>query len=98
MRDITIHLYTLTNILLAQHLQNATVDLSKKGVPTICKVLPIYKTIEVHLVSAKVEANLHPDATFPLEDALQAGLKKLRTYISKALKSDYPLLGTSTFS
>ncbi|KAF8582211.1 hypothetical protein K439DRAFT_1304374, partial [Ramaria rubella] len=73
--------------------QQATLELSKTGVPTICKILPLYKLIEEHLDTGLCDLELEMD-NYGLEDAIQAGLDKLMTYIDHALMSDYPLLGT----
>ena len=76
-------------------LQEATLDLSKKGVPTICKVLPLYKIVEIHLETS-LAAIKPADDTCNLRAAIAAGLVKLRTHTEKALVSDYPLIGAGT--
>ncbi|KAJ6482352.1 hypothetical protein DFH09DRAFT_950161 [Mycena vulgaris] len=73
-------------------LQEATLNLSKKGVPTICKVLSLYKIIEQHLASKLADIDSDDDLC-NLGPAIQAGLVKLRTHTQKALVSDYPLVG-----
>jgi hypothetical protein len=60
--------------------------------PTICKVLPLYKLIEEHLKRAKEDLELEDDP-YGLARAIDAGLKKLDVYLNRALVSDYPLLG-----
>lgn len=78
-----------------QILQEATLDLSKKGVPTICKVLPLYKIVQTHLESSFAAIDPAED-TCNLRAAIQAGLAKLHTHTEKALISDYPLIGAGT--
>ncbi|TFY75902.1 hypothetical protein EWM64_g8111 [Hericium alpestre] len=70
----------------------ATLDLSKANEPTICKTLPLYKLIEdcLHAEHKKVARTADK---YNLKHALDAGLKKLSLYMSKALISDYILLG-----
>jgi hypothetical protein len=69
----------------------ATLELSKAGVPTVCKILPLYKLIEC-LEKAREDLELEVDM-FGLYNALDAGLSKLEVYLERALVSDYPLLG-----
>ncbi|KAF8587733.1 hypothetical protein K439DRAFT_1337347 [Ramaria rubella] len=76
-----------------QIFQQATLELSKTGMPMICKILLLYKLIEEHLNTGLHDLELKMD-NYGLEDAIQAGLDKLMTYIDHALVSDYPLLGT----
>ncbi|KAJ7166159.1 hypothetical protein C8R46DRAFT_997261 [Mycena filopes] len=73
-------------------LQEATLDLSKKKVPTICKVLPLYKIIQTHL-EGQLKAIPVAGDTCNLRLAIQAGLAKLKIHTEKALISDYPLIG-----
>ncbi|KAJ7192115.1 hypothetical protein GGX14DRAFT_380455 [Mycena pura] len=73
-------------------LQEATLDLSKKGVPTICKVLPLYKIVQQHLEDSLANISLAED-TCNLRAAIQAGLDKLNKHTEKALVSDFPLIG-----
>ncbi|KAG1741480.1 uncharacterized protein EDB91DRAFT_1248033 [Suillus paluster] len=70
----------------------STLSLQKKGVPTICQTLPLYKQMEKHL---KTHLKRVPKKwqVYGLTQALQAGLNKLQHHMAKALKSDYPLLG-----
>ncbi|KAJ6528845.1 hypothetical protein B0H19DRAFT_885820, partial [Mycena capillaripes] len=73
-------------------LQDATLDLSKKGVPTICKVLPLYKIVQEHLETSRSAIKPTED-TCNLRAAIAAGLSKLKIHTDKALVSDYPLIG-----
>ncbi|KAJ7161622.1 hypothetical protein C8R46DRAFT_904718, partial [Mycena filopes] len=73
-------------------LQEATLDLSKKKVPTICKVLPLYKIVQTHL-EAQLKAIPLAGDSCNLRPAIQAGLAKLKTHTERALVSDYPLIG-----
>ncbi|KAJ7277235.1 hypothetical protein C8J57DRAFT_1061135 [Mycena rebaudengoi] len=73
-------------------LHEATLDLSKKDVPTICKILPTYKAVEEH-IKASLAAIRPADDTCNLRAAIRAGLDKLAIHTEKALVSDYPLLG-----
>ncbi|KAG2110208.1 uncharacterized protein F5147DRAFT_651863 [Suillus discolor] len=70
----------------------STLDLSCKHVPTICYTLPLYKQLELHMDTYCRQASEENDI-HGLEDALTAGLNKLRIHMEKALVSDYPLLG-----
>lgn len=60
--------------------------------PTICKVLPLYKVIQQHLESAIVDLDLAAD-DHGLKNVLAAGLAKINIYLDKALVGHYPLLG-----
>ncbi|KAF8172399.1 hypothetical protein K438DRAFT_1611914 [Mycena galopus ATCC 62051] len=80
----------ITNVM--EVIQDATLDLSKKGVPTICKVLPLYKVVQNHL-EASLAAIPAADDTCNLRNAIRAGLAKLKIHTDNALVSDYPLLG-----
>ncbi|KAF8584650.1 hypothetical protein K439DRAFT_1345601 [Ramaria rubella] len=70
----------------------ATLELSKAGVPTICKVLPIYKLVEGHLQHTLRDCKLEYDPR-GLEKLINAGLTKLNKYLKQAIESDYVLLG-----
>ncbi|KAJ7263860.1 hypothetical protein C8J57DRAFT_1070296 [Mycena rebaudengoi] len=70
-------------------LHEVTLDLSKKDVPTICKILSTYKAVEEHLKASICPA----DDTCNLRAVIRAGLDKLAIHTEKALVSDYPLLG-----
>ncbi|KAG1781478.1 hypothetical protein EV702DRAFT_950554, partial [Suillus placidus] len=69
----------------------STLSLQKKGVPTICQTLPLYKQMEKHL---EMHLKQVPNKwrVYGLTQALQAGLDKLWHHMDKALESDYPLL------
>ncbi|KAF7378021.1 Reverse transcriptase-RNase H-integrase [Mycena sanguinolenta] len=71
-------------------LQDVTLEFSKKGVPTICKVLPLYKLMETKLAQL---ADEYEYDDFNIARALRAGSEKAKQYVGKALISDYPLLG-----
>ncbi|KAJ7916606.1 hypothetical protein B0H13DRAFT_2323213 [Mycena leptocephala] len=73
-------------------LQDTTLELSKKGVPTICKVLPLYKIVQEHLETSRNAIKPSED-TCNLRAAIAAGLAKLKIHVKKALVSDYPLIG-----
>lgn len=78
-----------------QVLQDATLEFSKKGVPTISKVLPLYKLMETKLATLADEY----EADEPeIARALRAGSEKAQLYVGKALLSDYPLLGAGSLS
>jgi len=70
----------------------ATLELSKTKVPTICKVLPLYKMIQQHLETAINDPDLIEDK-LGLKAALNAGLEKIDIHLKKSLVGDYPLLG-----
>jgi len=61
-------------------------------------VLPLYKMIERHLVTAIEDPDLRHDVFLGLKDGLKAGLKKIRKHLDKALEDDYPLLGAGACS
>ncbi|KAJ7449761.1 hypothetical protein B0H11DRAFT_2332104, partial [Mycena galericulata] len=73
-----------------QVLKQCTLEFSKKRVPTICKVLPLYKLIQVTLTDL---ATKHENDEPTLSDALLAGASMATKYISNALFGDYVLLG-----
>ncbi|KAJ7832433.1 hypothetical protein B0H14DRAFT_1174627 [Mycena olivaceomarginata] len=72
-------------------LQAVTLELSRKGVPTICKILPLYKLMETRLASL---ADEHEFEEPQIARALRAGSEKAKQYVGKALISDYPLLAS----
>lgn len=76
-----------------QLFNEATLDLSKSGEPTICKVLPLFKLIETHLEDVIANFALEYDDPYGIQNAFEKGLKKHQKYLQKALVSDYPLLG-----
>jgi hypothetical protein len=77
---------------LLQIFYEATLELSKSNVPTICKVLPLYNLIEQHLRKALANLELESDM-YNLDSAIEASLDKLEKYKNRALNSDYVLLG-----
>ncbi|KIM83720.1 hypothetical protein PILCRDRAFT_7118 [Piloderma croceum F 1598] len=77
--------------------QEATLKFSTTTAPTICKVLPIYKAIQEHLKNILEDpnlANMQNAKYTKLKNAVREGLEKMDIYLAKALKGDYPLLGT----
>ncbi|KAJ7848201.1 hypothetical protein B0H13DRAFT_2404488 [Mycena leptocephala] len=75
-------------------LQDVTLEFSKKGVPTICKVLPLYKLMETKLSELADEYEFEEPE---ISRALRAGSDKAGLYVGKALISDYALLGTGSY-
>ncbi|KAF8189167.1 hypothetical protein K438DRAFT_1493839, partial [Mycena galopus ATCC 62051] len=73
-----------------QVLKLCTLEFSKKSVPTITKVLPLYKLMEVTLTTL---ATKHKEDEPTLSAALLAGAAVATKYISNALFGDYVLLG-----
>ncbi|KAF7370112.1 Reverse transcriptase-RNase H-integrase [Mycena sanguinolenta] len=71
-------------------LKLVTLEFSKKTVPTICKILPLYKLMESTLTDKATE---YEDDEPDLSAALRAGAELTTKYISKALFGDFPLLG-----
>jgi hypothetical protein len=79
-----------------QKYQEATLKFSTTATPTICKVLPIYKTIQEHLKDILMDPDLTNSQNTEyakLKNGVQAGLEKIDIHLAKALKGDYPLLG-----
>ncbi|VDC00043.1 unnamed protein product [Peniophora sp. CBMAI 1063] len=75
--------------------EQGTRDLSMSGVPTLCMVLPIYKSLEEHLkaqISALTVSFEDTEDEFKIVNAVKLGLDKLSIYLEKAVKSDYHLL------
>ncbi|KAF8576980.1 hypothetical protein K439DRAFT_590294 [Ramaria rubella] len=70
----------------------ATLELSKTHVPTICKVLPLYKLVQEHLEAALRDLEMEHDI-YGISIAVQAGLDKLEKYLDCAMDNDYVLLG-----
>ncbi|KAJ7035955.1 hypothetical protein C8F04DRAFT_499685 [Mycena alexandri] len=66
-------------------------EFSRKGVPTITKVLPLYKLVEVTLTAL---ATKHAVDEPRLRGALRAGAAVATKYISNALVGDYALLAS----
>ncbi|KAJ6590812.1 hypothetical protein B0H10DRAFT_1628179, partial [Mycena sp. CBHHK59/15] len=71
-------------------LKLCTLEFSKKSVPTITKVLPLYKLMEVTLTAL---AMMHKEDEPTLSAALLAGAAVATKYFSNALCGDYVLLG-----
>jgi hypothetical protein len=84
-----------------QKFQDATLEFSQTKVPTICKVLPLFKTIQHHIQDALHDPDLVRDKSGQkyggLKSGLKAGLKKLDIHLEKALIGDYPLLSAGEF-
>ncbi|KAL4262261.1 Zinc finger BED domain-containing [Pleurotus pulmonarius] len=72
----------------------ATIELSKSSEPTICKVLPVYKSIETHL-KTHINKLKETEDTYNIRGGLEAGLAKLNKHSQKAVESDYILLGAA---
>ena len=76
--------------------QAATLEFSQTKVPTICKVLPLFKMIQQRLQTALEDPDLAKDRSGMkyrgLKTAFKCGLEKIDTYLEKALVGDYPLL------
>jgi hypothetical protein len=70
-------------------------------VPTICKVLLLFKTIQHHLEATLRDPDLAKDKSgqkcHGLKCGFKAGLNKINIHIEKALIGDYPLLGAGEF-
>ena len=81
-----------------QKYQDATLEFLQSKVPTISKVLPLFKTIQQHLEDALKDPDLTKDKSGQkyrgLKHGLKFGLDKMNYHLEKALVSDYPLLGT----
>ncbi|KAF7296753.1 Reverse transcriptase-RNase H-integrase [Mycena indigotica] len=71
-------------------LELVTLEFSKKNVPTISKVLPLYKLMETKLTAMATE---YESAPHGMANALRAGAQIATKYIEKALIGDYALLG-----
>ena len=74
-----------------QTYQDATLEFSQLKVPTISKVLPLFKTIQQHLEDALKDPDLAKEKSGQKYQGLKRGLK---FGLEKALVGDYPLLGT----
>jgi hypothetical protein len=88
-------LIALHNVI--QKFQDATLEFSQTKVPTISKVLPLFKMIQQHLEDALQDSDLIKDKSGQkyrgLKRGFQAGLDKINIHLKKALVGDYPLLG-----
>ena len=82
---------------MAKVFQDATLEFSQTKVPTISKVLPLFKMIQQHLQKALEDPDLAKDRSGMkyrgLKTALKCGLTKINAYLVKASVSDYTLLG-----
>lgn len=77
----------------------ATLDLSTSTSPTICMILPLYKTILDTLDKKMLELEEEADSNLdPLYRGLQAGKAKLLVHFNKAFESHYILLGAGALS
>jgi hypothetical protein len=80
-----------------QKYQDATLEFSQSKVPTISKVLPLFKMIQQHLEDALKDPELMKDKSGQkyrgLKRGLKFGLDKMNIHLEKALVGDYPLLG-----
>lgn len=86
-----------THGMISKVFHTSTLSLQKKGVPTICQTLPLYKQMEKHLETHRKHVP-KKWRVYGLTQALQAGLEKLWHHMNKALESDYPLLGAGKCS
>jgi hypothetical protein len=70
-------------------------------VPTISKVLPLFKMIQHHLEMALRDLDLAKDKSgqkyHGLKCSFKVGLNKINIHLKKALVRDYPLLGAGEF-
>ncbi|KAJ7659363.1 hypothetical protein B0H17DRAFT_1261500 [Mycena rosella] len=83
--------FPIRNVLdICQVLKQCTLEFSKKTAPTITKVLPLYKLMEVTLPELGTEHEFDEPA---LSTALLAGAAVATKYIFNALLGDYVLLG-----
>ncbi|KAJ7671770.1 hypothetical protein B0H17DRAFT_1244929 [Mycena rosella] len=74
-------------------LKQCTLEFSKKTAPTITKVLPLYKLMEVALTELGTEHEFDEPA---LSTALLAGTRVATKYISNVLLGHYVLLGAES--
>jgi hypothetical protein len=77
-----------------QKYQNATLKFSQLKVPTISKVLPLFKMIQQHLEDVLKDPELVKDKSGQryqgLKHSLKFGLDKMNIHLEKALVGDYP--------
>ena len=94
--------FHLSTNIQSQIYQNATSEFSQTKVPTISKVLPLFKAIQQHLQNVLKDPDLVKDKSgqkyWGLKSGLKAGLAKIDIHLKKALMGDYPLLGAHEFS
>jgi hypothetical protein len=85
-----------------QGLSPGVLSHSQTKVPTICKILPLFKAIQHHIRDTLNDSDLTRDTSglkySGLKSGLKASLKKLDIHLEKALIGDYPLLGASELS
>ena len=86
---------------LYQIFQDATLEFSQIKVPTISKVLPLFKMVQQHLEDALRDPDLVKDKSSQkyrrLKHGLRAGLDKINIHLEKALVGDYPLLDAGEY-
>jgi hypothetical protein len=74
---------------------------SQMKVPTISKVLPLFKMIQHHLKDVLRDPDLIKDKSGQkycgLKCGFKAGLNKINNHLEKALVGDYLLLGAGEF-
>ena len=91
------HMAGIMILIVSKVFQDATSEFSQTKVPTISKVLPLFKMIQQHLQNSLDDPDLVRDKLGMkyrgLKTALKRGLEKINTYLEKALVGDYPLLG-----
>ncbi len=75
--------------MISQPFKSVTLSLSREGVPTICLVLPMYKSLELHM---QEELRKHK-SNKTLSNGLEEGLAKLDPYMNSATHGKYHLLG-----
>jgi len=68
--------------------KDVSLEVLKRSIPTISKVLPLFKLMEINLTYVNDGGNL--------SNALLAGAWMATKYINKALAGDYPLLRAGT--
>ena len=82
--------------------QDATSEFSQMKVPTISKVLLLFKAIQQHLKNALEDPDPIKDKSGQkyrgLKSGLKAGLAKIDIYLEKALVGNYCLLGAHEFN
>ena len=80
-----------------QKFQDVTLEFLQMKVPTISKVLPLFKMIQQHLEDSLRDPDLVKDKFGQkycgLKSDIKVGLDKINIHLRKALVGDYPLLG-----
>ena len=80
-----------------QKFQDVTLEFLQMKVPTISKVLPLFKMIQQHLEDLLRDPDLIKDKSgqkyHGLKSGIKVGLDKINIHLEKALVGDYPLLG-----